>query len=268
MDLQLEGKRALVTGSSSGIGEAIALRLAAEGCSAVIVHGRDADRTNDVAAAVRAAGATAEVVLSPLTSVAGARELADVVLAGGPLDILVNNAGGRNTSEPESWDDIDPQAWAETFQLNVFSPAILASRALEGMRERNWGRIIQISSVGSHVPRPDTSDYGASKAALNHTTTSMALAVAGTGITVNTISPGAIGTPALRRGINRMAEARGWTGSPDEIEQQAVANYFPSTAGRLGLPYEVGVAAAFLVSPLASFINGINLHVDGGRARL
>jgi 3-oxoacyl-[acyl-carrier protein] reductase len=92
--------------------------------------------------------------------------------------------------------------------------------------------------------------------------------VAGTGITVNTISPGAIGTPALRRGISRMAEARGWTGSPDDIERQAVANYFPSTAARLGFTDEIGAAAAFLASPLASFINGINLHVDGGRARL
>jgi 3-oxoacyl-[acyl-carrier protein] reductase len=265
MDLALEGKRALVTGSTAGIGRAVALRLAEEGCS-VVVHGRDQHAADEVADAVGALGAPVEIVLGSLTSAQGAEAIADAALAAGPLDIVVNNAGGRNKVSTQGWGDLSPEVWLETYQLNALSPAIVASRALAGMRERNWGRIINISSVGSYVPRPDAGEYGSAKAALNQSTVSLSLAVAGTGITANAISPGGIDTRGLRTLLTRRIEQEQWQGTSEEVDRLAVAAVTPSTVGRIGQPEEIAAAVAFLASPLAAFINGVNLHVDGGRA--
>jgi 3-oxoacyl-[acyl-carrier protein] reductase len=138
MDLRLAGKRALVTGSSSGIGEVIVKQLAAEGV-AVVVHGRDESRANAVAKAIRATGGNAEVTLGDLTTDAGADAVAGAALAGGPIDILVNNAGFIGFL---SWTEATTADWAQTYNTNVISGIRMIQRLVPQMRERHWGRII------------------------------------------------------------------------------------------------------------------------------
>src|SRR5882757_4639685 len=138
MDLQLGGKRALVTGSSSGLGEEIARLLAAEG-AAVVVHGRDEARTAAVAKSIRGDGGHASIAIGDLSTDAGADQVQAAAVSEGPVDILVNNAGVYN---PEAqWSDTLPDAWAEIYNINVISSVRMIQRLLPGMRARGWGRV-------------------------------------------------------------------------------------------------------------------------------
>src|SRR5258705_4714794 len=131
MDLRLAGKRALVTGSSAGLGEAIAKLLAAEGVG-IVVHGRDEGRTNAVAEAIRAEGGRADVALGDLATDAGADVVAAAALAGGDVDILVNNAGGYHHLP---WMEATPRHWVETYEANVLSGVRMIQRLVPRMRE-------------------------------------------------------------------------------------------------------------------------------------
>jgi NAD(P)-dependent dehydrogenase (short-subunit alcohol dehydrogenase family) len=262
MDLKLEGKRALVTGSSSGIGEAIALVLAANGAS-VVVHGRNEERARKVAAGIGEKGAAA-VAIGDLARPADAKRVVESAIAAfGGIDILVNNAGGTDGGI-KPWLDTAIDQWANTYQQNVLSAVRLVRAFVPLMKERGWGRVIQVGSCVAVQPFPVGADYAASKAALVNTSVSLAKALAGTGITVNTVSPGSIRTPTAERGLRDLALIEGWGDDWAEIERKAVTQLVPNPVGRLGTPEEVAALVAFVASPLAGYINGADLRVDGG----
>jgi NAD(P)-dependent dehydrogenase (short-subunit alcohol dehydrogenase family) len=267
MDLQLAGKSALVTGSSSGIGAAIARELAREGC-AVVVHGRDAARADAVARECEGLGARAAVALGAITDDAGADTVADAALrAFGGIDILVNSAGGTVRGDNPAWTEVTSEEWLLSFSLNVVSVIRLAKRLVPGMGERGWGRIINISSVGGTQLSGRLLDYGAAKAALDHLTANLSRAVAGQGITVNAIVPGTVLTPQAERWIETLAAQNDWPEDFATRERIYTQDYGAQPVPRLGRAEEIAAAAAFLASPRSDFTTGALLRIDGGSTR-
>jgi NAD(P)-dependent dehydrogenase (short-subunit alcohol dehydrogenase family) len=263
MDLQLTGKRALVTGSSSGIGAGIARLLAAEGAQ-VVITGRNEERTAAVAADLAVSGATVVSVTGDLATDEGASRVVDVALeAFGGIDILVNNAGGAFEGENVSWFKVPLDEWAATFQKNVVAAGRLVHRLTPAMREQGWGRIIQISSGAGMIPTSAQPDYGPSKAALVNMSMGLSKALSGTGITVNTVSPGMIMTEGLMDFLAAFAEKRGWGDDTDRAAQYVLEGC-GQTVNRIGEVEDVAYAVAMLASPLGGFMNGINIHLDGG----
>ncbi|GID15785.1 3-oxoacyl-ACP reductase [Actinocatenispora rupis] len=256
MDLQLNGRRALVTASSGGIGAAVAHRLAAEGCR-VLVHGRDAGRAGAVADAIRTAGGTAEVVLGDLTDAAQTEQVAAAAQAFG-VRILVNNAG---PVAQRDWRTADPAAWAATFDGNVVSAVRLIRALVPAMRADGWGRVVNLGSRTATAPQPNLVDYSAAKAAVVSLTNTLAKDLTGTGVTANVVSPGVVVTDGMREMF--LADAPGPT-TWAELEPKLAREYAPNPAGRLGTPEDIAAAVAFLASPLAGYITGIDLRVDGG----
>jgi len=267
MDLQLAGKRALVTGSSSGIGAAIARELAAEGCS-IVVHGRDRDRAEAVAEQCRARGAAASVALGSLTEDDGAKSVADVALAAfGGIDILVNSAGGNVRSDNPPWTEVTSDDWKSSFDLNVFSVIRLARLLTPGMIARGWGRIINISSIGGTLWSGRLLDYGSAKAALDHLTGNLSRAIAKHGVTVNAIIPGTILTPQARTWIETLKAQNNWPDDFAECERIYTREFNDQPVPRLGRPEEIAAAAAFLASPRSDFTTGALLRIDGGNLK-
>ena len=264
MDLRLAGKRVLVTGSSSGIGEAIVKRLAAEG-AAVVVHGRNDSRINAVAEAIRDRGGIAGVASGDLTTDAGADAVASAALAGGPIDILVNNAG---VIVYLSWTEVTAADWAETYNTNVISAVRMIQRLVPQMRERHWGRVIQIGGGLSQQPGATMPHYNASLAARHNLAVSLARELKDTGVTSNVVAPGAIlSSEAARTQLTHMGQAQGWGETWEEIEHNATRAMAPNDVGRLGRPEEVAAAVAYLASPMADYVSGATLRVDGGTIR-
>lgn len=263
MDLGLTGKRALVTGSSSGLGEAIVTLLAAEGAE-VVVHGRDESRAQAVADVIRAAGGKAEVALGDLTTDSGADAVANTALAGGAIDILVNNAG---VLPRQSWMETTAEQWAQTYNTNVISGVRMIQRLVPQMRERRWGRVIQIGGGLSMQPQAIGSDYNAALAARHNLAVSLARDLKDTGVTSNVVSPGAILTPQGVPQLRHMAKAQGWGETPEEMERAVVQHIAPNDVGRLGRPEEIAAAVAYLASPLADYVSGATIRVDGGTIR-
>lgn len=266
MDLRLEGKKALVTGSSKGIGEAIARKLAVEG-AIVIVHGRDRALAMRVADDIVANGGQAHVVIGDLTKDEDVERLiADAEAFAGPIDIVVNNAGGSG-STTESWEQSRPESWASAYDRNVLAAVRVTTRLLPSMRVARWGRVINISSLAATMPPATRADYSACKAAVNAMTGSMAKAVAGDGVTVNAVSPGTIHSAALDTAFRRAAAEREvadpaapWA----DVERVALPVFAQVPLGRVGRMEEIADAVAFLASPLSGYITGVNLRIDGG----
>lgn len=267
MDLQLAGKRALVTGSSSGIGAAIALGLAGEGVS-VVVHGRDKARADAVAEDVAAFGVRSAVVIGSVTSDQDIQNIADSALeALGGIDILVNSAGGVVTSGNPDWRNVSSEEWLESFDLNVVSVARLAKLLVPAMIEAGWGRIINISSVGGKMLSGRLLEYGSAKCAVEHVTGNMSRSLAPHGITVNAIAPGTVLTPQAERWIETVKEQNGWDGDFADCERRYTQEFVQQPVPRLGRVEEIAAAAAFLASPLSDFTTGAVLRVDGGVLR-
>ncbi|HEV3110540.1 MAG TPA: SDR family oxidoreductase [Candidatus Binataceae bacterium] len=266
MDLQLQGKRALVTGSSSGIGAGIARVLAREGAM-VVVHGRNRERTGRVAEDIRRDGGRVQVATGDLTDDAQAQAVAQAADAAfGGIDILINNAGGAAGKQQQDWLGTSPEIWAATYQTNVISAVRLIQFFIAQMKQRGWGRIIQLASASAIQPLPfSLPDYQASKAAVINFTVGLSKYLGGTGVTVNTITPGTILTPALERTFRDWARARNWGEEWAEVERRAVTEMFPNPSGRVGRIEDIANMAAFIASPLAGFVNGANIRVDGGR---
>jgi len=262
MDLRLAGKRALVTGSSSGIGEAIVKLLAAEGV-AVVVHGRDESRANAVAETIRSRGGSAEVALGDLTTDTGADAVAVAALSGGPVDILVNNAGILPFS---SWQEAAATS-AQTYNTNVISGMRMIQRLVPQMRERHWGRVIQIGGGLAQQPGPAGPNYNATLAARHNLAVSLARELKDTGVTSNIVAPGAVMTEDSRARLTQMAAAHGWGETMEEIEPNATRAIAPNDVGRFARPEEIAAAVAYLASPVADYVSGATLRVDGGTIR-
>jgi 3-oxoacyl-[acyl-carrier protein] reductase len=257
MDLRINGKRALVTGSTSGIGEAIALALAAEGVH-VVVHGRREAEALRVVDRIRSSGGSASFAIGDLATDAGAKFVAD---RAGPVDILINNAGAF----PETpWFKADAQAWTTLFEQNVNSMVRLNTLLVPGMIERKWGRVIAIASDTAVQPRPTMPAYSVTKAANVSLAVSLAQAVAGTGVTSNTISPGPILTDGIRAMAKQYAIDNHWEGEELQIISRFYAEFAPTPVGRPGKPQEIAALACFLVSEHAGYVTGANYRMDGG----
>ncbi|MBO2520272.1 MAG: 3-oxoacyl-ACP reductase FabG [Clostridia bacterium] len=245
--MKLEGKIALVTGATRGLGKAMAERLAREGAT-VVVTGRDAARAAEVAREIAAGGARAfgfRLEVSDAESVAELlRQVEDQV---GAVDILVNNAGVTRDTLLLRMSD---EEWDEVIRVNLTGAYRLAKGVLRGMMKKRWGRIINISSVVGLIGNPGQTNYAASKAALIGFTKSLAREVASRGITVNAVAPGFIETDM--------------TGALSKEQQERLAEKIP--LGRIGRPEEVASCVAFLASDDASYITGHTLVVDGGLA--
>lgn len=264
MDLKLDGKTALVTGSSKGIGEAIARGLAREN-AVVIVHGRDRIKAEQIAHAIVSDGGRAHAVVGDLTLDADVQRLvAEAQALAGPIDILVNNAGGSGGTE--DWTNTQAATWASAFDRNVLAAVRVTALLLPHMRASKWGRVVNISSLAGMMPPATRPDYSASKAALTAMTASMAKAVARDGVTVNTVSPGTIRSISLETGFRAVGLANGipedaaW----DQVEQAVLPMFAQVPLGRVGTLDEIADAIAFLVSPRAGYITGSNLRLDGG----
>lgn len=260
MDLGLSDKRALVTGSSTGLGQSIAETLAAEGVL-VVVHGRDASRTQAVADGIRAGGGDAVSVTGDLATDAGADAVAATA---GDVDILINNAGYYDGL---GWSELTAELWAHIYQVNVVSGVRMIERLVPGMRRRGWGRVIQIGGGLAIQPAAMQPHYNATLAARHNLTVSLARELAGTGITSNTVAPGAILTEPVRDMAFRAAAEHGWGPAWEDIEKAAATEWFPNDIGRFGRPEEIASAVAFLASVHAGYISGADLRVDGGTIR-
>ena len=256
MDLRLEGKSALVSGATSGIGVAIAVALAKEGVR-VAVQGRDAARAMRVIGHIVKSGGYAISVLGDLSVDVDAETIVQTTLEKlGGIDILVNNAG---VYEKRPWMQPCPEDWADTYNVNVLSAVRLIRSVVPHMKSSGWGRIIQLSSRVATRPPADMPDYAASKAALINLTVSLAKEVAHWGITANTVSAGIVLTHAVERSFRSLAEKRGWSYDAPDCERKIMKEWGYDPAVRLAHPEDVANLVAFLSSPLAGSISGSNL---------
>jgi 3-oxoacyl-[acyl-carrier protein] reductase len=260
VDLHLQGKRALVTGASLGIGRAIAEELAREGCDIVLVA-RDAQRLQRAANEI-AAQTNRKIVAAPGDG-SQADSIAHVVATAraslGGIDILINNAG----STPEDGiDRIDFEKWQYSVSLKLFGYARFAQCVLPDMRARNWGRIVNIIGRSGHQPRPVYLAGGSINAGLLNLTMALAEECAKDNVLVTGVNPGPVDTPRWR--ALREAAVRARNISSAEFDRRAIASV---ALARLGRCEEVAGLVAFLCSERASYITGEIINVDGGGTR-
>lgn len=265
MDLKLAGRRAFVTGSSSGIGEGIARMLAQEGCK-VVVHGRNRERAEKVAAEINAAG-VAIGDLSTDENAAAIHEQARAAL-GGHIEILVNNAGGSSTGNTTKAPiDISSADYISNYHVNALAAVRLCRLAVPDMVVARFGRVINVSSAVAVQPNNLGADYSIAKSALNNFTVSLAGSLKGVGVTVNTVSPGIIMVDGLLRFGRKKYGNDNLT--IEEVTQRFAADkvFELPPVGRLGLPEDVALVVCMLASPISGFITGANYRVDGGQVR-
>ena len=230
------------------------------------MHGRDRTQTEGVADAIVKVGGRAHVVLGDLTDDAAVQQLVDAACRhAGPIDIVVNNAGGSGAVK-EDWATTQPETWAQAYDRNVLAALRVTTRLLPAMRNARWGRVINISSLAATMSPAGGPDYAACKAAINAMTASLAKAVAAEGITVNAISPGTIHSATLDQEFREVAVQHGLANDApwDAIERTVLPLFTAVPVGRVGRVGDIANAAAFLGSPLAAYITGANLRVDGG----
>lgn len=247
VDFRLDGRVALVTGASGGIGRAMALALARAGAAVVVVARREQELAETVAQ-VAGSGGRAHALAADLVDLDGLETLARS--ASEPLgapDILVNCAG-VNLRQP--FEEITPASWRLTVDLNLAVPFFLARALLPAMRERGWGRVINIASLQSRRAFPDSMPYGASKGGIEQLTRAMAEAWSRHGINCNAIGPGFFPTELTRAVFDDDAR-RAWAAGQTAI-------------GRNGVLNDLDGATVFLASPASDYITGQTLYVDGG----
>jgi NAD(P)-dependent dehydrogenase (short-subunit alcohol dehydrogenase family) len=236
----LAGQRALVTGATSGIGQAVALQLARDGAE-VLVHGRDAARGAETVGEIAAAGGKASFVAADLGHVAEVQRLASDV---GDVDILINNAGIALFGPTR---EFDVAAFDKMFATNVRAPFFLVATIAPAMATRGHGSIVSLSSMSGGVGLVGGAAYGATKASLEAMTRAWAAEYSASGVRVNAIAPGPVYTPS--------------PSGPEFITALGEA----TPMHRAAQPEEIAEVIAFLVSPRASYITGTTVAADGGR---
>lgn len=247
MRIDLTGRTALITGGSRGLGEAMATALASAGAAVALVA-RDLTRLEQVKAAITAAGGKAAVFGGDVTSEAAVAAVSEGVQETfGPVDILINNAG---TNLRKKLTDFTLAEFRSVVDSSLISTFLMSRAVLPQMRGRGYGRIINMSSIMSHVSLPERTAYSSGKAALLGFTKALALEVASEGITVNGISPGPFGTELNAPVMNN-----------PEANRQFLASL---PVGRWGQVHEIGALACFLCSEAAGFITGTDILIDGG----
>jgi NAD(P)-dependent dehydrogenase (short-subunit alcohol dehydrogenase family) len=262
MDLQLKGKTALISGSTGGIGYAVAESLAREGCRAII-NGRTQKRVDAALAKLAVAlGLTADAV-GFAADLGTAHGVAKIVAHFSQVDILVNNMG---IFEPKPFENIPDEDWLRFFEVNVLSGVRLSRHYLPGMKAAGWGRIIFISSESAVQIPAEMIHYGMTKTAQLAISRGLAETTAGTGVTVNAILPGPTASEGVEGFVDNMAANRGTDRST--IEREFFQNVRPSSLlRRFATPAEVAAMVTFVASPLSAAINGAALRVDGGVVR-
>jgi NAD(P)-dependent dehydrogenase (short-subunit alcohol dehydrogenase family) len=254
MNLELDGKRALVTGSTAGIGYAIAETLAREGAE-VIVNGRQEGRVERAIQSILAA--------HPQANLGNADGIQAAVERLPEIDILVNNMG---IFEPKPFEQIADDDWFRFFEVNVMSGVRLSRSYLPGMKARNWGRIVFISSESAVQIPAEMIHYGMTKTAQLAISRGLAETTAGTGVTVNAVLPGPTASEGVNEFVDRMAAASKQTKA--ELETEFFRSIRPSSLlRRFARAEEVAALVVFICSPLSSATNGAALRADGGVVR-
>lgn len=256
MDLELNGKTALVTGSTAGIGLAIARELAAEGAKTCIV-GRSQEKVDSAQAEIEG---DVRGLVADLGSASGAERTLDLLPA---VDILVNNLG---IYEARAFADIADEDWLRIFEINVLSGVRLCRGYMPGMMERDFGRILFISSESGVQTPPEMIHYGMTKSAQLAVARGLAETTKGTRVTVNSLLPG----PTRSEGIVEFLH--GMSSNADATDAEAEAEFFAkhrsaSLLQRLIEAREVATMAAYLASPLSAATNGAAIKVEGGLLR-
>ena len=253
MDLGIAGRKAIVCASTQGLGRACATALAREGCI-VYVNGRSAERAHQTAQEIaQETGAVVHGVAADITTEAGRAAL---IAACPDADILVNNNAGPPPGKLADWHH---DLWISALEANMLAPALLIRALVPGMRERKFGRIINITSAMVKSPRPPMALSTGARAGLTAFSKSLSLEVAVDNVTINSLLPERIDTDRQRFMAERMMREQGIT------YDQARAEIVESIAAkRFGTPKEFGDACAYLCSAQAGFISGQNLQLDGG----
>jgi len=261
MDMGLDGKKALVTGSTAGIGFATARALAREGAS-VTVNGRTAARVKEAVDRLRSevAGAAVAGVTADLATGAGCAALTRALPE---VDVLVNNMG---IFEPKPFDEIPDEDWMRFFETNVLSGVRLARHYVPGMRARDWGRVIFVSSESALQIPTEMIHYGVTKTAQLAVARGLAETLAGTGVTVNSVLPGPTASEGVQTFVAQMAAARGVDAATVEREFFATARP-TSILQRFATPDEVAAMITYLCGARASATTGAAVRVDGGVVR-
>lgn len=258
MDLKLENKTAVVTGSTAGIGLAIASLLAAEGAD-VVVNGRTQAKVDEVVAHISKTGAAGKIrgVAGDLSSAEGVSKFVE---ATPEADILVNNLG---IFEPKPFEEISDQDWFRFFETNVMSGVRLSRAYLPRMREQNWGRIVFISSESALQIPAEMVHYGMTKTAQIAVARGLAETCAGTGVTINAVLPGPTASEGVKDFVDSLAKEQKQT--REQFEKEFFQSARPtSLLKRFAEPDEVAPLVAYLCSPLSAATNGAALRVDGG----
>lgn len=261
MDLALANKIALVTGSTAGIGFAIAQSLAAEGAT-VVINGRTKERVNLAINKIKTLYPTATLIAAPvdLTEKNSLENITQIVPT---IDILINNFG---IYEVKKFIDITDDDWLRFFEANVMTGVRLSRHYLPNMLKKNWGRIIFISSEsGLQIPA-DMIHYGMTKTAQLAIARGIAETTTGTNVTVNCVLPGPTSSEGVTEFITNMAKQQNKTAK--EIEAEFFSSVRPSSIlKRFTTPEEVAAMVTFICSPLSAGTNGASLRVDGGVVR-
>ncbi len=253
LDLNLDGRRAVVTGASLGIGEAAVRELADLGAEVVFCA-----RGKDAVAKLAAYSDKVTGVVADMGDQASTEAFLDAVEAGGTADILINNVGASPSRNFLYMTDED---WADLHELNLLSAVRCTRRLLPGMRKQKWGRIVMIASSAAKYPSAALVDYGTTKAAMISLSKSLSKKYGPDGVLTNSILPGLIHTAMWERAATEIAEANDTT--MDAVLQN---NGKGVPVGRYGTSEEVAQVIAFLCTPAASYVNGAAIEVDGGTA--
>jgi NAD(P)-dependent dehydrogenase (short-subunit alcohol dehydrogenase family) len=258
MDLGLAGKTAIISGSTAGIGFAIAAALAAEGAK-VIVNGRTEGRVKSAVEKIRRQSSAAEVrgIAADLGGAAGVDTFVKQVPE---ADVLINNLG---IFEPKPFAQISDADWLRFFEVNVLSGVRLARAYLPGMLQKNWGRIIFISSESAQQIPAEMIHYGMTKTAQVAVARGLAESVAGTGVTINSVLPGPTASEGVGTYVEQIGKQQGIT--KEQVEKQFFADVRPSSLlKRFETPEEVAAVVAFVASTQSATINGAAVRAEGG----